>query len=83
MSELKYAAIESRSIHHEGDQRSRDCPGHGYPERTETVTTFVPFKSREEMERYAERETRYGHQPKLIEYRELAVKTTTTVVVSP
>lgn len=27
----------TRSIHHEGDERSRTCPGHGYPAHTETL----------------------------------------------
>lgn len=27
----------TRRIHHEGDERSRTCPGHGYPAHTETI----------------------------------------------
>jgi hypothetical protein len=26
----------TRSVYHEGDERSRTCPGHGYPAHTET-----------------------------------------------
>lgn len=37
-----YAIIvfDQRHIHHEGDERSRTHPGHGYPEHTETVNNF-------------------------------------------
>ncbi len=36
-----YAIIifKSQTIHHEGDERSRTHPGHGYPAYTETLTT--------------------------------------------
>ena len=34
-----YAIIvyDSKSVHHEGDERSRTNPGHGYPAYTETI----------------------------------------------
>jgi hypothetical protein len=37
-----YAIIlfETSYIHHEGDERSRTNPGHGYPEHTETLHNF-------------------------------------------
>ncbi len=37
-----YAIIlfDKNCIHHEADQRSKDCPGHGYPAYTETVNNF-------------------------------------------
>ena len=37
-----YAVLiyETGSIHVEGDQRSRDAPGHGYPEHTEHYNSF-------------------------------------------
>ncbi len=30
----------TQSVYIPGDQRSRDCPGHGYPEHRETYTSF-------------------------------------------
>ena len=45
----KYAAIGSDTIHHEGDERSRTRPGHGYPAYSETVTTMKEFKTLEDM----------------------------------
>lgn len=35
--------FETHNIHHEGDQRSRDCPGHGYPAYTETIESCRTF----------------------------------------
>ena len=32
--------FETSSVFIEGDERSRTCPGHGYPARTETYDTF-------------------------------------------
>jgi len=29
--------VTTKSIHHDGDQRSRDFPGHGYPAYSEEV----------------------------------------------
>lgn len=31
------------SVHHEGDERSRTNPGHGYPAYTETVDAFEHY----------------------------------------
>jgi hypothetical protein len=42
-----YAAFVEETIQHEGDQRSRDCPGHGYPAYSETYTSVVKFKDEE------------------------------------
>lgn len=81
MNEPKYAVIESYSIYHEGDERSRTNPGHGYPAHTETVEKFVPFKDKAELERWVERQIRYESRFKVIEYREMAVKTTTSVEI--
>lgn len=38
-----YIIITDKSIHHEGDQRSRDFPGHGYAEYTETVQQSTEY----------------------------------------
>lgn len=41
--------FSTRSIHHEGDERSRTHPGHGYPEYTETIheTKYHAFPDKE------------------------------------
>lgn len=51
-----YAIIKynTHSVYHEGDERSRQHPGHGYPAHYEQVTTMVHmvFDSKEEWETY-------------------------------
>jgi hypothetical protein len=34
---------ENYSVHHEGDQRSKDAPGHGYPAYTENILKVRQF----------------------------------------
>ena len=48
---MKYGIIQLRNIYHEGDERSRTNPGHGYPAHTETVTSFKEFEDREKWEK--------------------------------
>jgi hypothetical protein len=38
-----YLIITTRIIHHEGDERSRQCPGHGYPAYSEDVQHVEEF----------------------------------------
>jgi hypothetical protein len=63
MTELKnipktehYAVLRNnvRTIHHEGDERSRTNPGHGYPAYTETITSidYLVFETKEELDNY-------------------------------
>lgn len=37
--DLHWAVVSSKNttVHHEGDERSRTAPGHGYPAYTETI----------------------------------------------
>lgn len=53
--EKHYAIIifDKQTIYHEGDQRSKDFPGHGYPAHTETVNNFqyLAFFNTEEWEK--------------------------------
>jgi hypothetical protein len=51
-----YAALVFESISIPGDQRSIDCPGHGYPTHTESVVQYIVFASRTEMESWVNRE---------------------------
>lgn len=79
----KYGMVKTRYIHHEGDERSRTHPGHGYPARTEEVTEFRPFKDREEMVEWVNREESriYGKPDKytIIEYTELNITKTVNI----
>lgn len=53
----RYAIIKSTTIHHEGDERSRTNPGHGYPAWTETVKQIRIFDTKEQWLDYIERES--------------------------
>jgi len=50
-----WAIISSQSVHIPGDQRSRDAPGHGYPERTETYISYEAFTSEADFKAEVER----------------------------
>ena len=57
-----YAVLTERYIHHEGDERSRTHPGHGYPAYTETVSDLKRFTDKEALEnwiRFHGRDTKY------------------------
>jgi hypothetical protein len=77
MSEAKLAVIYNDTIYHEGDERSRTHPGHGYPAYTETVQKFKEFKNEEELKLWIKRNERTTY--KVISYKEL--KVTTEVVI--
>lgn len=44
-----WAIIIPGTIHHEGDQRSRDFPGHGYPSYTESTTSYKWYETEDAM----------------------------------
>lgn len=73
----KYAVITIKNIHHEGDERSRTNPGHGYPAYTERVETFRTFGDEDDMMRHYEKWRKSDDV--YIEYEELTFKTTHTV----
>jgi hypothetical protein len=43
-TEPHLAIIEFGSITIPGDQRSRDFPGHGYPESTQSTMSYIAYK---------------------------------------
>lgn len=45
-----WAIIENTTISHEGDERSRTNPGHGYPAYTESAITYTAYTNKEEFE---------------------------------
>lgn len=50
-----YAIVSERTVHHEGDERSRTNPGHGYPAYSETVTDYKAYPDRESWEKEIKR----------------------------
>lgn len=45
-----YAILEFDSIYIPGDERSRTCPGHGYPESTANIIRYIAFTDKSEWE---------------------------------
>lgn len=73
MKELKFAVVYNESVYHEGDERSRTHPGHGYPAYTETLQLFKEFKNENDLKDWIKRNERRVF--KVIKYEELKVKT--------
>lgn len=48
-----YAAVVTSSRWIEGDERSKQFPGHGYPGHHEDTTEFIKFKSEADMIEFA------------------------------
>lgn len=48
----RFVVFTQRTIHHEGDQRSRDYPGHGYGSYTEDTVQMRVFESEEELKQW-------------------------------
>jgi hypothetical protein len=85
--EKHYAALvfDTRYIHHEGDERSRTNPGHGYPAYTETIKTvdYIVFESKGEMELWITGQHKLNKTNyQIIEAAPLTVKTSVSVQVS-
>lgn len=68
---MKYGVIYNVSIHHEGDERSRTHPGHGYGAYTEQVKTFESFETEELLKDWITRNKEKKYT--VIRYEELKV----------
>lgn len=79
--EPHYAIIRATSIHHEGDERSRTAPGHGYPAWTETVMAYHPYRGREEWIAEIERLVARKEAFQAIEVKPAEVSTSVSVTV--
>ena len=69
----KYLIIKDKTIHHEGDERSRNYPGHGYPAWSETVQEVSEFGSEEAMQAHVETLVGRGVKFRLFEVNEMRV----------
>jgi hypothetical protein len=47
--DVKYVVVSKRSIHHQGDERSKLFPGHGYGEHIEIVDIVTEYFSNQEL----------------------------------
>lgn len=80
----KYAVIINRTIHHEGDERSRKNPGHGYPAYSENVQELKTFANYDEFVKWVEAEEKWQGSRKdfaPIKYTELEIVRTTQISI--
>lgn len=57
-----WAIVEIVTVHIPGDERSRQAPGHGYPERDEEYIRYTPFTGEDAREQcLSVLETMYHH----------------------
>ena len=81
---FQFAVIIERTVQHEGDERSRTHPGHGYPAYTETVHEFKEFKTEAEFRAWIEREEnrKYGRTTyRAIAFKPVVVSTTINIQI--
>jgi hypothetical protein len=81
---LAALVFKTQTIYHEGDERSRTNPGHGYPAYSETTTSieYIPFKNKEEAESWVienERRTYDKKVYRIIKSNPVTVKTSLDV----
>jgi hypothetical protein len=75
-----WAIIKDTSVHHEGDERSRTNPGHGYPAYTEQFIEITEiFNNEEDFKRSLAHLDRSVRGFKLTPY---TIKTTVEVIPS-
>lgn len=82
---IQFAVVVETSIRHEGDERSRTHPGHGYGEHITTHQEFKTFKDEAEFRAWIDREERktYGKcSYQAIVYKPARVSTVVNVDVS-
>lgn len=75
----QYAVIHTDSIYHEGDERSRANPGHGYPAYTEQVEKIKIFSDKQTMIDWISSRGKYDTYT-AIKFEKLTVNTSIEVV---
>jgi hypothetical protein len=76
---MKYGVITTRQIYHEGDERSRTNPGHGYPAYTETATDFREFETQDDLKRWLKSTTEKNYR--VIEFQDIKVETEVVITL--
>lgn len=71
-----YAIFVFGSITIPGDERSRQAPGHGYPEHQQSTIDYLVFADREEMEKWVDKQSPYTQYIPAIVKPLTVVKTT-------
>ena len=79
--EKHYGALvfNTQTVYHEGDERSRTNPGHGYPAYTEVINTiqYIAFSDRNDLSRFIETKNKASENNyKIIDCKPLEIATT-------
>lgn len=74
------AALVFSSIHIPCDERSRTNPGHGYPAEDRPVVNYIAFDTREEAQKWVERQEQSSYGDKNYRIVEAFPRQVTTTV---
>ena len=76
-----YAIILNDSIYIPGDERSKTCPGHGYPASTKQVVSYEVYLTKEKlMESIQDLENpKFGYKKDYVVIKVTPVKITTSI----
>lgn len=77
-----YIIITERRIHHEGDERSRTHPGHGYGEYTETVNQATEYTDYDKFETEIKYLEKSKSKYKAFTAEQVTVTTTVTMIIT-
>ena len=77
-----WAIIKEETIHHEGDERSRTNPGHGYPAYSEKYTTYKEYTDYSKFISDVEWHTKCRHTIKIVQVIPLTIKTELKIEVT-
>lgn len=68
-----YLIVREDTIHHEGDERSRTHPGHGYPAYSEVVSRVSEYRDLVSLQQQVEYLLSRGYKFKVYEAKELKI----------
>ena len=60
------AVLQFDTITIPGDERSRTCPGHGYPEHSETAAKYIIFNDETELKKWVATELSHSYHKEFI-----------------
>ena len=66
---MKYGVIRTKTITHEGDERSRTHPGHGYPAYSENVRYLEEFDGQDALKKFLK--THHSEKFRVIEFQDI------------
>lgn len=76
-----YMVTWSVSVHHEGDERSRTHPGHGYPAHTTTEQKFKIVNGQDALKAEIAMHDRYHEKTQCYKIQPVQVKTETIISI--